>query len=88
MLEGQQEKMKTWKFVLDSCTKEELETPDILGRERVERIAIGSGREVSDVRDLLKQYKQTKKMMKMMKGQNPEKMMKKFGSMAGGNFKF
>ena len=88
MLEGQQDKMENWKFVLDSCTKEELESPELMGRERIERIAAGSGRPVSEVRDLLKQYKQSKKMMKLMKGKNPEKMMKKLGNMGGPKFKF
>jgi len=80
--------MESWKFILDSCTKEELENPDLIGRNRIERIAAGSGRDIADIRGLLKQYKQSKKMMKMMKGKNPEKMMKKFGKMGGPNIKF
>ncbi len=87
VLEGQQDKMDSWKIILDSCTKEELENPEIIGRNRIERIARGSGRDITDIRELLKQYKQSKKMMKMMKGKNPEKMMKKFGK-AGMNLKF
>ncbi|MBT5215127.1 signal recognition particle protein [Candidatus Woesearchaeota archaeon] len=88
VLEDQQGKMESWKFILDSCTKEELENPDLIGRNRIERIAAGSGRDIADIRGLLKQYKQSKKMMKMMKGKNPEKMMKKFGKMGGPNIKF
>ena len=87
MLEGQEDKMESWKYILDSCTKEELENPELIGRERIERIAKGSGRDISDIRQLLKQYKQSKKVMKMMKGQSPEKMMKKFGG-KGMKFKF
>ncbi len=86
MLDVQQDKMESWKYILDSCTKEELENPDLIGRDRIERIAKGSGRDVADIRQLLKQYKQSKKVMKMMKGQNPEKLMKKFGE-KGMNFK-
>ena len=82
MLEGQEDKMKSWKFALQSMTKEELEDPDLLDRNRIDRISRGSGITVSDIRMLLKQYKQTKKMMKMMKGmgneQDMNKMMKKF----------
>lgn len=79
MLEGQEGKLKKWKIMLSSCTKEELEDPEIITRERIDRIAKGSGTSVGEVRELLKQYKQSKKMMKMMKGmEDPEKMMKKF----------
>ncbi|MFO7710745.1 MAG: signal recognition particle protein Srp54 [Candidatus Woesearchaeota archaeon] len=83
MLEGQDEKLTTWRYIMDSCTKEELENPDILDMSRVERISKGSGTKTSDVRELLKQYKSGKKMMKMMRGKDPQKMMKKMG-----NFKF
>ena len=83
-LQVQQEKLETWKFLMDSMTKEELEDPEILTGQRIERIAKGSGRSNSEVRDLIKQYRQSKKMMKMMKGgKGMEKMMKKFGGMKG-----
>ena len=79
MLQGQESKIKKWKFILQSCTKEELEDPELLNRSRIDRIAEGAGVEGSEVRELLKQYKQSKKMMKMMKGSgDPEKLMKKF----------
>ncbi|MFH1972908.1 MAG: signal recognition particle protein Srp54 [archaeon] len=78
MLEGQEGKLKKWKIIMQSCTKEELEDPDLITRNRIERIAKGAGVEVREVRELLKQYKQSKKMMKMMKGSgDPEKLMKK-----------
>jgi signal recognition particle subunit SRP54 len=78
LLEGQEKKVDTWKFLMDSMTKEELEDPDIIRGGRIERIASGSGRSISDVKNLLKQYKQSKKMMKMMKGMNgSEKDMQK-----------
>jgi len=79
MLEGQEGKLKKWKIILQSCTKEELEDPEIISRDRIDRIAKGSGTSVGEVRELLKQYKQSKKMMKMMKGtEDPAKLMKKF----------
>jgi len=78
MLEGQEGKLTKWKIIMSSCTKEELEDPEIIARERIDRIAKGSGTSVQEVRELLKQYKQSKKMMKMMGGvEDPEKMMKK-----------
>lgn len=88
MLEGQEEKIETWKYIMDSCTKEELEDPEQLNSSRIERIAKGSGRPHSDIKELLKQYRQAKKMMKMFKGKNPEKMMKKMGSKGMPNMKF
>ncbi|MBI1972708.1 signal recognition particle protein [Candidatus Woesearchaeota archaeon] len=81
MLQVQEEKIILWKYIIDSCTKQELEHPEILTKSRIERIAKGAGVQVKDVRDLLKQYNQSKKMMKMMKGKSPEKLMKKIGTM-------
>tara|TARA_Y100000310_G_scaffold343906_1_gene453827 strand:- start:2706 stop:4049 length:1344 start_codon:yes stop_codon:yes gene_type:complete len=81
MLDVQEDKLKKWKFCLQSMTKQELENPELLGRPRIERIASGSGTNTRDVRDLLKQYRQTKKMMKMVSGRSDkamEKLMKKF----------
>ena len=78
MLDGQEGKLKKWKIIMQSCTKEELENPDLLSRTRIDRIAKGAGVKVSEVRELLKQYKKSKKLMKMMKGSDdPNKLMKK-----------
>ncbi|PLW79996.1 signal recognition particle protein [Candidatus Woesearchaeota archaeon] len=83
-LDVQQEKMEVWKFIMDSCTKKELEDPEIISGTRIERIANGAGVPDSEVRSLMKQYKQSKKMMKMFKGgdmseKGMEKMMKRMG---------
>jgi len=78
MIEGQEDKMKKWKFILQSCTKEEMEDPDIITSSRVDRIAKGSGLASSEVRDLLKQYRKSKKLMKQIKGKDPLKLMSKF----------
>ncbi|MBW3011297.1 signal recognition particle protein Srp19, partial [Candidatus Woesearchaeota archaeon] len=88
MIDMQEESIKKWKFIMDSCTKEELEDPDILTGERIERIANGSGTKVEDVRAMLKQYKQSKKMVKMFKGGGGKKMkqmMKQFGGQMPGD---
>ncbi len=78
----QEDKLKKWKTVMDSCTKYELENPDEITVSRIDRIAKGAGVEVSAVRDLLKQYRQSKKVMKMMKGsKDMDKLMKKMGTM-------
>jgi len=88
MLEVQEGKLEKWKYILDSCTKKELENPEIIDAKRVERIAKGAGVSTTDVRDLLKQYKQSKKILKLMKGGSPEKLMKKFQGRLPKGFKF
>jgi signal recognition particle subunit SRP54 len=81
MLEGQDVKLDKWRFMLNSMTREELEDPEIITSQRVDRIAKGSGCSTKEMRELIKQYRQSKKMLKMMKGGDPEKMMKKLGGM-------
>jgi signal recognition particle subunit SRP54 len=67
MLDVQEEKMKKWKYAIDSMTPWEKENPEEIKQSRVKRIARGAGIHESDVRQLLKYYKQTKKMMKLAK---------------------
>ena len=65
---------------MNSMTKKELEEPDTLDAQRLDRISKGSGVSTGDLRDLVKQYKQSKKLMKMFKGeQDVGKLMKKMG---------
>jgi signal recognition particle subunit SRP54 len=84
-LDVQQEKLERWRYIMDSCTKEELEDPELISGTRIERIARGSGSSLKDIKELITQYRQAKKMVKMFKGgnmKNMEKMMKRMG-MAG-----
>ena len=67
VLAAQQEKMKRWRYIVDSMTKEERRNPEIINASRIRRIAKGSGTSESDVRELLAAYKQTKKMVKAFK---------------------
>ena len=78
VLNVQEDKLKRWRFALDSFTKKELETPEIIDGPRISRASKGSGVPASEVRDLLKQYKMAKKMMSTMKGKDPAKLMSKF----------
>ncbi len=50
--------------IINSMTKKEREKPKIINGSRRKRIARGSGRPVSEVNQLLKQYFEMKKMMK------------------------
>ena len=81
MIEGQEGKIKIWKHIMQSMTKAELEDPELIGPERIDRIAKGSGVTAVAVRELLKQYRQSKKLMKHLKGaggQDANKMLNKF----------
>jgi len=81
----QEEKMKKYKYIIDSMTPEEKKDADLIHSSRIKRIAKGSGTSQKDVRDLIKQYKQTKKLMKKMGGAKGMKrgalrqLAKKFG---------
>ncbi|MBI4139773.1 signal recognition particle protein [Candidatus Woesearchaeota archaeon] len=78
VLNVQQEKLEEWKHAMNSMTKKELEEPEIIDGERVQRITKGSGISEGTIRELIKQHRQGKKMMKMLKGgSNMEGMMKK-----------
>lgn len=67
VLEQSEEKLKVYKVIMDSMTKDELEHPEIINKSRIDRIARGSGRTPQEVRELLRQYEATKKMLKKMK---------------------
>jgi signal recognition particle subunit SRP54 len=79
-LQVQEGKLEKWKQAMDSMTRQELEDPEIINAERIDRIAAGSGLSVGEVRELLKQYRQSKKVLKMFKGEKDmSKMMKRMG---------
>lgn len=78
-LKGQEGKLKKWKFAMSSMTKLELEEPETIDAQRIDRISSGSGVTTGEIRDMIKQYRQSKKMVKMLKGESPEKLMKKLG---------
>jgi signal recognition particle subunit SRP54 len=76
-----QEKMKKYKYIMDSMTDKELEDPKHINSPRITRIARGSGTKYEEVRELLKYHKMMQKTIKGMAGGkfNIQKMMKKFG---------
>ena len=61
--------------IIKSMTSKEKEKPEIIDRSRRQRIADGSGTNLTDVNKLLKQFKELKKMMKQFG--NMSKSMKK-----------
>ena len=62
--------------IIYSMTKEERQNPKILNGSRKKRIAKGSGSQVQQVNQLIKQFSQMGKMMKMMQGGGANQMMK------------
>ena len=81
-----EEKLKMYKVMMDSMTEEELTDPSILKGPRIKRIAKGSGRKESEVKELLKQFSMGKKMIKKLKKgkvKGLQDMMKGFKGMKG-----
>lgn len=52
--------------IIDSMTRQERMTPEIINGSRKKRIAAGAGARIQDVNKLLKQHRQMQKMMKKM----------------------
>ena len=80
-VEETQKRLEKFKVLMSSMTKEELENPKLIKRSRINRIAIGSGSDPQEIRDILKQYNQSRKMMSNIGGNRrmQQKMMKQFG---------
>ena len=70
--------------IISSMTPEERAKPDIINGSRRRRIADGSGVEVRDVNQLLKQFREMKKMMKTMSKLVGKGRAVDLGSMLGG----
>jgi signal recognition particle subunit SRP54 len=62
-----EERLKKWRFIIQSMTREEREEPKILNSPRVRRVSRGSGTSEKDVKDMIQQYFAMKKMMKSLK---------------------
>jgi len=65
--QGSEKELVKVEAIINSMTKEERRSPEILNGSRRLRIAKGSGTAVQDVNQLLKQYLQTKKMLRQFK---------------------
>lgn len=65
--------------MISSMTHKERSNPSLLNGSRKQRIARGSGRSVSDVNQLIKQFNDMGKVMKMMQGGGMKNMMKMMG---------
>ena len=63
-----EKQLATNKAIIQSMTREERLSPEIIKASRRKRIAEGSGTSIQQVNTLLKQFEQSKEMMKQLKG--------------------
>ena len=63
-----EKKIERIKAIILSMTPKEREKPEIINSSRKKRIAAGSGTNVQEINQLLKQFEQTKVMMKQLRG--------------------
>jgi len=61
--------------IIGSMTPQERSQPNLLNHSRKNRIAKGSGRDINEVNQLIKQFGQMSKMMKIMQGGKGKQMM-------------
>jgi len=75
-VEQLEDKMKIWKYVINSMTKEEKDNPEILNSSRIKRIARGSGTHDREVKEMIARYRQSKTVMKSSKGRMMNQLMR------------
>ncbi|MEM4699362.1 MAG: signal recognition particle receptor subunit alpha [Candidatus Nezhaarchaeales archaeon] len=61
-----EEKLKRWSAILKSMTQRERESPEIIDKSRMRRIARGSGVDVREVKELLDYYHATRKWIRQL----------------------
>jgi len=66
-METAEKKLDSWKVIIQSMTREEVEDPKLVDTSRARRIARGSGTSDKEVKEMVNQYFMMKKMMKSMK---------------------
>jgi signal recognition particle subunit SRP54 len=66
-METAEKKLDSWRVIIQSMTREEIEDPKLVDSSRARRIARGSGTSDKEVKELINQYFMMKKMMKSMK---------------------
>ncbi len=69
--------------IIYSMTMEERENPKVLNGSRRKRIAKGSGTNIQEVNQLIKQFSETQKMMKAISGGKGKNLMKAMANMRG-----
>ena len=78
-LDKMEDRVETWRYIIQSMNNDEKSDPDILNASRIKRIARGSGWSEHDVKELMKNYKNSKNMMKASKGRQMQGFLRKLG---------
>jgi signal recognition particle subunit SRP54 len=81
------DRLRDFEVIMDSMTEEELENPRVVGKQRTERIARGSGKPEERVQELLEQYNAMSRMLDQFGGMGEgdmERMMQKMQQQGGG----
>ena len=73
--------MKREEAIILSMTLDERRNHRIIGPSRRKRIARGSGTDIQEVNQLIKQFGETQKMMKMMSGGKGKNLMRAMQNM-------
>ncbi|MFC6837405.1 signal recognition particle protein Srp54 [Halomarina ordinaria] len=82
-----QDRLRDFEVIMDSMTDEELRNPRVIGAERTERIARGSGKPAERVGELLEQHRMMERMIKQFQGMGDgdmQRMMKQMEQRGGG----
>ena len=78
-LDQLEEKMSTWRYIIQSMTAIEKNEPGLLNKSRIQRVARGSGWPDHEVKDLIKRFKSSKDMMKASKGRQMKGTLRRLG---------
>jgi len=62
-----EKKMQRWLAIMNSMTYEELDNPSLLDKQRIKRIAMGSGTEVEEVKELIEHFNTIQRTLKVLK---------------------
>lgn len=79
-LDEMEQKMKNWRIIIQSMTRNEKQNPDLLNSSRIRRIARGSGNNERDVKDMMAKFRQTKSVMKASKGREFRQMLRRLSA--------
>ena len=78
-LDGLEDRMTKWRYIIQSMSRGEKDSPDVINSSRTRRIARGSGVSEHDVKELLSNFKNSKGVMKASRGRQMQGMLRKMG---------
>lgn len=84
VMENQERMMSKFSIIMDSMTEKEMQNPDILNDSRIERIAKGSGADISEVDQMITQYDQMSGFFTQIDGKGDLQQMADRFNMGGG----